>query len=139
MDINAAGDWLNRFEAFWRVRGRFYVLAFGLDGDDPRRAKPIAGHEEFVSLNPEKARGIWDRALGEAGAGLSRQEAIELARMSSAERIERAETALRVLGFTPAGQRRFLPFMLQVEEEWPRDFWNWTVEHDIAGGGAERS
>lgn len=59
--------------------------------------------------------------------------------MSSAERIERTETALRVLGFTPAGQRRFLPFMLGIETEWPPDLWQWTVAHNIAGDGAERS
>jgi hypothetical protein len=135
-EIAAAVEWLRSYEAFWQVRGRFYALAFNIGESDPRAARTIPGHEELVSLNPVLARGLWDRAMREAGAGLSRETAAKLSALSPTARRAIADAAAEVLGFTPAGVKRFVPAVAAENDtswDWA-GFWDWVARERIAEG-----
>lgn len=133
MNAAAAAELLDRHEAFWRVRARFFFLAFGLAGDDSRAAEKIGAAEELLALNPTKARGLWDRALAEVG-GITRDAAIELSRLGAAERLRQVDRALRALGMTAAGVARFSAPFAEVESGAPPGFWRWVEDSEIAGG-----
>ena len=131
----AAGDWLIEYAAFWKVRAGFYTLAWGKYENDPTRAaRRIPEEPDYLALNPVTARGLWDRAMREAGGILSRETVAEMTALGSTGRRAMVDACAETLGLTPAGRARYAPFvMLEDDGLWLPGFWEWVAREGIAG------
>ena len=61
---NEAERWLDDFVAFWRSRGRFWMLAFNTDD----KGQLLDDRDEY-RVNPVDARRLWHQAVTEMGGG----------------------------------------------------------------------
>jgi hypothetical protein len=107
-----SAEWLNDYASFWKVRGRFYSLAFGLgEGAVNPGAKRIPGAEEFFSLNQTVARQLWAQAMREEGGQLTAHRAAMLSSLSPKTRRAIASACADGLGLTPSGRARYVPYI----------------------------
>src|SRR5207237_933360 len=102
MKPRAAEQWMVRFYLFCAVRGRFWQIAFNTDAT----GRALDDREEY-SHRPAAFRALWSQALREAGGGLTAAAALELMQLGSAARRQQIEEAIRALGMTAAGRKKY--------------------------------
>ena len=142
MDADAAETFLANYALFWTIRGRWHELAFGLQHREgvAEYFKGPSG-EDLVALKPEAARRLWAVAMADAiqialaknVAPLTIETAAHLSKMSAKQRLVHVDAAVRALGLTAAGRKKYVPYT-EFEDDalWSRGIWRWVAERGIA-------